>query len=166
MDMGWDELAIASSLVTGIATLGVALFLSVQLRVQHKDSERLHLDSERQFAFLNENRQQELFISYYSDESTANLFWKGASDFDALTEAEENRYRMMLHSMYFHLVNAWKLERDGSDLRRLRSSWEATLRHPGQRRIYEKSGRSLLSRDPEIVEFVEEIYNELESQAA
>ena len=50
--MGWDELAIASSLVTGIATLGVALFLSVQLRVQHKGSERLHLDSERQFAFL------------------------------------------------------------------------------------------------------------------
>ena len=109
--MGWDELAIVSSLVTGIATLGVAVFLSVQLRVQHKDSERLHLDSERQFAFLNENRQQELFISYYETESAANLFWKGASDFDSLTEAEENRYRMMMHSMYFHLVNAWKLER-------------------------------------------------------
>ena len=41
--MGWDELAIVSSLVTGIATLGVAIFLAVQLRVQHKDSERLHL---------------------------------------------------------------------------------------------------------------------------
>ena len=164
--MGWDELAIVSSLVTGIATLGVAVFLSVQLRVQHKDSERLHLDSERQFAFLNENRQQELFISYYETESAANLFWKGASDFDSLTEAEENRYRMMMHSMYFHLVNAWKLERDGGDFRRLRASWEATLRHPGQRRMYEKTGRTLLARDPDITEFVEEIYSELESQAA
>ena len=82
--MGWDELAIMSSLVTGVATLGVAVFLSVQLRLQHKDSERLHLDSERQFAFLNENRQQELFISYYETESAANVFWKGASDFESL----------------------------------------------------------------------------------
>jgi len=40
------------------------------------------------------------------------------------------------------------------------------LRHPGQRRIYEKSGRGLLARGPELTEFVEEIYNELESQAA
>ena len=67
--------------------------------------------------------------------------------------------------MYFHLVNVWKLERDGGDMERLRSQWERTLRHPGQRRIYEKSGRALLQRDPDITEFVEEIYNELESQA-
>ena len=164
--MGWDELAIVSSLVTGIATLGVAVFLSVQLRVQHKDSERLHLDSERQFAFLNENRQQELFISYYETDSAANVFWKGAMDFEALTEVEENRYRMMMSSMYFHLVNAWKLERDGCDMERLRVQWERTLRHPGQRRLYEKSGRALLQSDPDITEFVEESYNELESQAA
>jgi len=163
--MGWDELAIVSSLVTGIATLGVAVFLSVQLRLQHRDSERLHLDSERQFAFLNENRQQELFISYYETESAANLFWRGGSDFESLTDAEENRYRMMMHSMYFHLVNAWKLERDGGDTERLRSQWERTLRHPGQRRIYEKTGRDLLARDPGISEFVEEIYDELESRA-
>jgi len=163
--MGWDELAIVSSLVTGIATLGVAVFLSVQLRLQHRDSERLHLDSERQFAFLNENRQQELFISYYETESAANLFWRGGSDFESLTDAEENRYRMMMHSMYFHLVNAWKLERDGGDTERLRSQWERTLRHPGRRRIYEKTGRDLLARDPGISEFVEEIYDELESRA-
>ena len=164
--MSWDELAIVSSLVTGVATLGVAIFLAVQLRVQHKDSERLHLDSERQFAFLNENRQQELFISYYETDSAANVFWKGAMDFEALTEVEENRYRMMMSSMYFHLVNAWKLERDGGDMERLRVQWERTLRYPGQRRLYEKSGRAILQRDPDITEFVEKIYNELESQAA
>ena len=67
MDMDWDQIATVAQLVTGAATLAVAGFLSSQLRIQHRDSER-------DFAFANETKQQDLVASYYSDESAANLF--------------------------------------------------------------------------------------------
>jgi hypothetical protein len=54
----------------------------------------------------------------------------------------------------------------GSALNNLMRAGIAALRHPGQRRIYEKLGRGLLARDPELNEFVREIYNGLESLAA
>ena len=38
--MDWDQLATVAQLVTGVATLGVAVLLLSQLRQQHRDSER------------------------------------------------------------------------------------------------------------------------------
>ena len=157
--MDWDQLATVSQLLTGAATLAVAVFLWSQLKVQHRASER-------DFAFANENRLQDVFISYYSNESASSLFWKGHSDFEGLLPAEENRYRMMCLAMYFHMVNAWRLERDGDDLARFRVQWENILRHPGQRRVYEKWGRRTLGLQPSLLEFTEEIYREMETQAA
>ena len=40
MDMDWDQIATLSQLVTGVATLAVAVLLVGQLRQQHRDSER------------------------------------------------------------------------------------------------------------------------------
>jgi len=36
--MEWEQLAIIAQIVTGIATLAVAMFLASQLRQQHRDS--------------------------------------------------------------------------------------------------------------------------------
>jgi hypothetical protein len=55
--MDWDQLATISQLVTGVATLAVAVFLWNQLKVQHRDSERA-------FAFANETKQQDLLASF------------------------------------------------------------------------------------------------------
>ena len=38
--MDWDQLATLAQLVTGVATLAVAVLLVSQLRQQHRDSER------------------------------------------------------------------------------------------------------------------------------
>ena len=51
--MDWEQLTIIAQIATGVATLAVAVFLASQLRIQHKDSER-------DFAFAFENRQQEM----------------------------------------------------------------------------------------------------------
>ena len=93
--MEWDQLAIVGQLVTGVATLAVAVFLASQLRMQHRDSER-------SFAFANETKQQDLLASWYSDESAANLVWKGSNAFESLSPAETNRYRLMYQQMYLH----------------------------------------------------------------
>ena len=157
--MDWDQLATLSQLVTGAATLLVAGFLWNQLRVQHRDSER-------DFAFANETKQQDLIASWYSDESASNLLWKAYNSYEALAPEEVHRFRLMYQQMYLHQLNAWRLKRDGDDLRRWRLQWERILGSAGQRRYLEDWGRPILELDQSLWEFVEEIYQELESQAA
>ena len=157
--MDWDQLATVAQLVTGAATLLVAVFLWNQLKVQHRDSERA-------FAFANETKQQDLLASYYSDESASNLLWKANHSYESLAPEELNRFRLMYQQMYLHQLNSWRLKRDGDDLRRWRLQWERILATPGQRRYLEDFGRPLLELDVGLSEFVEEIYQELESQAA
>lgn len=157
--MDWDQLATVAQLVTGIATLAVAVLLVSQLKVQHRDSER-------DFAFANETKQQDLIASWYSDESASNLLWKAYNSYEALAPEEVHRFRLMYQQMYLHQLNAWRLKRDGDDLRRWRLQWERILGSPGQRRYLEDWGRPILELDQSLCEFVEEIYQELESQAA
>ena len=72
----------------------------------------------------------------------------------------------MYQQMYLHQLNAWRLKRDGDDLRRDGDcSGERILAPPGQRRYLEEFGRPIVELDPGLNEFVEEIYQELESQA-
>ncbi|MBR81701.1 MAG: hypothetical protein CL444_07920 [Acidimicrobiaceae bacterium] len=157
--MGWDQIATVAQLVTGIATLAVAVLLVSQLKVQHRDSER-------DFAFANETKQQDLIASWYSDESASNLLWKAYNSYEALAPEEVHRFRLMYQQMYLHQLNAWRLKRDGDDLRRWRLQWERILGSAGQRRYLEDWGRPILELDQSLWEFVEEIYQELESQAA
>ena len=159
MDMDWDQLATLAQLVTGIATLAVAVLLVSQLKVQHRDSER-------DFAFANETKQQDLIASWYSDESASNLLWKAYNSYEALAPEEVHRFRLMYQQMYLHQLNAWRLKRDGDDLRRWRLQWERILGSAGQRRYLEDWGRPILELDQSLWEFVEEIYQELESQSA
>ena len=156
--MNWDQTATLAQLVTGAATLAVAVFLWNQLKVQHRDSER-------DFAFANETKQQDLLASWYSDESAANLVWKGANAFESLSPAEVNRYRMMYQQMYLHQLNSWRLKRDGDELTRWRLQWSNILREPGQRRYFENWGRNILALEPTLLEFATGVYEELESQA-
>ncbi len=157
--MGWDQIATVAQLVTGIATLAVAVLLVSQLKVQHRDSER-------DFAFANETKQQDLIASWYSDESASNLSWKTYNSYEALAPEDVHRFRLMYQQMYLHQLNAWRLKRDGDDLRRWRLQWERILGSPGQRRYLEDWGRPILELDQSLCEFVEEIYQELEIQAA
>ena len=157
--MDWDQLATVAQLVTGIATLAVAVLLVSQLKVQHRDSER-------DFAFANETKQQDLFASWYSDESASNLLWKAYNSYESLAPEEVHRFRLMYQQMYLHQLNAWRLKRDGDDLRRWRLQWERILASAGQRRYLEDWGRPILELDQSLCEFVEEIYQELESRAA
>ena len=157
--MGWDQIATVAQLVTGIATLAVAVLLVSQLKVQHRDSER-------DFAFANETKQQDLIASWYSDESASNLLWKAYNSYEALAPEEVHRFRLMYQQMYLHQLNAWRLKRDGDDLRRWRLQWERILGSAGQRRYLEDWGRPILELDQSLCEFVEKIYQELESQAA
>ena len=156
--MGWDQLATLAQLVTGIATLAVAVLLVSQLKVQHRDSER-------EFAFANETKQQDLVASFYGEESAAEVYSKGCHEFDSLSTAESLRFRLMLTNMFLHQVNAWRLQRDGENLERFRLTFIQLLEFPGQRRYFEGWGRKILGLEPLLLDFVEKMYQEIEGQA-
>ena len=109
--MGWDQVAIVAQLLTGVATLAVAVFLASQVRVQHRDSER-------SFAFANETKLLDFLSAWYYAESSAILLWNVSNAFESLSPAEVNRYRMMYQQMYLHQLNSWRLKRDGDELTR------------------------------------------------
>ena len=114
--MDWDQIATVAQLVTGAATLAVAGFLSSQLRIQHRDSER-------DFAFANETKQQDLVASYYSDESAANLLWKAYNDYESLSPMELNRFRVMYQQMATAMVEHSSRTRSASLFRKLGSQY-------------------------------------------
>ena len=155
--MDWEQLTIIAQVATGVATLAVAVFLASQLRIQHKDSER-------DFAFAFENRQQEMVFSVFGDEATGKLWWKASSDWDSLSEEEMNRFRFIFQEFYLTGWTNWRLKRDGDNLDRYRLQWGQVLERSGHRCFYETYGRDLLMRDAALSDFVEEIYHDLESE--
>ena len=154
--MEWDQLAIIAQIATGIATLAVAIFLASQLRIQHKDSER-------DFAFAFENRQQALTVSIFADESTRKLYWKALHEWDSLSPEELTSFRFLYEQFYLGCWTAWRLRRDGDNLVRFRHQWKRLLEQSGQRRYYETFGRDILQRDQSLLDFVESVYQELEA---
>ena len=104
--MDWDELAILSSLITGVATLAVAIFLAVQLRLQRDDAHRAHLDSVRNFDFGNEGLLQDLVLTVVGDESTSELYWKAAFDWESLSPTEVQRFRWLQQHLYLHQLRS------------------------------------------------------------
>ena len=54
--MDWDQLATVAQLVTGVATLAVAVLLVSQLRQQHRDSER-------EILYTSQGRMQDLMCT-------------------------------------------------------------------------------------------------------
>jgi len=155
--MDWEQLTIIAQIATGVATLAVAAFLASQLRIQHRDSER-------DFAFAFENRQQDLIFSVFGDESSRKLYWKAVTDWDSLSDEEMNSFRFTFQQFYLASWTNWRLRRDGDTLDRHRVQWGQMLENSGQRRFYEVYGRDLLRRDPSLLDFVEELYQELEAE--
>ena len=164
--MDWDQLATVAQLVTGAATLAVAIFLAVQLRLQREDADRAHLDSVRNFDFGNEELLQDLVLTIVGDESTSELYWKAAFDWESLSPVEVQRFRWLQQAAYLNVWSAWMRKRDGDSHYRFRNQWSLLLEHPGQRRFHEKWGRNISQRDPVFSQIAEEVYEELESQAA
>jgi hypothetical protein len=155
--MDWEQVTIIAQIATGVATLAVAVFLASQLRIQHRDSER-------DFVFVQENKQQDLIVSIFGDEATGKLWWKATSDWDSLSDEETNRFRFLYQQFYLGSWTAWRMRRDGDNLDRYSYQWRQLLERPGQRRYYERFGRDILQRDQSLLNFVENVYQELEAE--
>ena len=136
--MDWDQLATLAQLVTGIATLGVAVLLVSQLRQQHRDSER-------EILYTSQGRMQDLMRSIMTSDF-GPIWTKGGQDFDSLDPIEREQFRALGYSMLMlQSVNA-QSGHEGLDRgveSRLRVQTEGTWTSwPGMADYYEQYGRS------------------------
>ena len=88
--MDWDQLTTLAQLVTGVATLGVALLLVSQLRQQHRDSER-------EILYTSQGLMHDLMRSIMTADF-GPIWTKGGQDFDSLTPVEKEQYRALGYS--------------------------------------------------------------------
>ena len=95
--MGWNDVATAAQLVTGAATLAVAVFLATQLRIQRQDSERAHSDSEREILYA-ANRDIVNIFAKTIDPHFGSIAYKGGQDFDSLDGEERLQFLMLCYS--------------------------------------------------------------------
>ena len=89
--MDWDQLATVAQLITGVATLAVAVLLVSQLRQQHRDSER-------EILYTSQGRMQDLMRSIMTSDF-GPIWTKGGQDFDSLDPIEKEQYRAFGYSM-------------------------------------------------------------------
>ena len=160
--MDWDQVATISQLVTGAATLAVAAFLAVQLRLQRKDSERAHRDSEREILYTAQGRVQDLMRTVMTSDF-GPIWTKGGQDFDSLNPVEKEQYRGFGYSlMTLQSVNA-QSGHEGLDRgveSRLRVQTEGTWTSwPGMATYYEQYGRSH-TYNPDLMALYDSIFLE------
>ena len=160
--MDWDQVATISQLVTGAATLAVAAFLAVQLRLQRKDSERAHRDSEREILYTAQGRVQDLMRTVMTSDF-GPIWTKGGQDFDSLNPVEKEQYRGFGYSlMTLQSVNS-QSGHEGLDHgveSRLRVQTEGTWKSwPGMATYYEQYGRSH-TYNPDLMALYDSIFLE------
>ena len=143
--MDWDQVATTSQLVTGVATLAVAVFLANQLRLQRQDSERAHRDSEREVLYI-ANSELQGVMHRTLDPHFGPIWHKGSTDFDSLNSEQQLQFRMFCQMTYVTQAVNFRAGHEGLDRgigSRIRAqsvgSWKMW---PGLATYYERYGRS------------------------
>ena len=152
--MGWDQLATVAQLITGAATLAVAVLLVSQLRQQHRDSER-------EILYTSQGRMQDLWKNIMTSDF-GPIWARGSQDFDSLNEEEQQQFRGLGYSMLtLQSVNA-QSGHEGLD-RGVASRIEAQTtgsykQWPGLATYYERYGRSH-TYNPELRSLLDAVFS-------
>ena len=153
--MDWDQLATLAQLVTGVATLGVAVLLVSQLRQQHRDSER-------EILYTAQGGMQDVMCRTL-DSHFGPIWHKGSQDFDSLNPEEQSQFRNLSYSMLtLQSVNA-RAGHEGLD-RGVASRIQAQTnggwkQWPGLATYYERYGRSH-TYDPDLRSLLDSVFFE------
>ena len=159
MDMDWDQLATVAQLVTGVATLGVAVLLVSQLRQQHRDSEREVL--------YTANRDLQDVIGRTLDGHFGPIWHRGAADFDSLNPEEQTQFRRWCEmAMTTQGVN-FRAGHEGLDRgiasRAKAQAVGAMTQWPGVATYYERYGRSH-TYDPNLKALLDSVFCETQDR--
>ena len=112
------DLVVIAQIITGLATLIVALVLVFQLRKQNQQLELQHKDAEIQLSMMGENIHERLHnFGNYSDEFLKILYKAKQTKLSALSDEEKWKFESWARSVFRKNVIDWRLGRaDNTDL--------------------------------------------------
>ena len=159
--MDTDLIVAVAQIVTGIATLVVALFLAGQLVLQRKFLNRAHSDAERELTLSSLSLFQDHLNSRVVNESVRNLYSKRHEGLDTLSPSEHDGLTTHFRMGYLITNNEWSLGRarnfPGYYIKRFQGYMDSI----GGREYYVKTGRAILNR-AKLVEIADEVFEELD----
>ena len=88
---------------TVIATLALAIFLSFQLRLQHKES-TIAAQGELTSSLA------EITRDVYNSNELTDIYLRGIVNYEALDENEKHRFNILLWTYYMHIQQMWETD--------------------------------------------------------
>ena len=88
---------------TVIATLALAIFLSFQLRLQHKES-TISAQGELTSSLA------EITRDVYNSNELTDIYLRGIVNYEALDENEKHRFNILLWTYYMHIQQMWETD--------------------------------------------------------
>ena len=160
------ELTVAiAQILTGTATLVVAIFLAGQLILQRKVLDRAHDDAERDLAFSAAIRRDSIVFARLANPVLEETVIKGMSDLSTLdTPTEMHRFQSYARLLESCLNYDWTLGRDDNTLSMFQNQINALLSTSSMRTHYRNVGRSNI-HNPELRKLMDELYEQLEETA-
>ncbi|MAP56695.1 MAG: hypothetical protein CL697_03045 [Chloroflexi bacterium] len=106
------DLVVIAQIITGLATLIVALVLVFQLKKQNQQLELQHKDAEIQVSMMGENVHERLYnFANYSDEFLKILYKAKNSELNLLSDEERWKFESWARNVFRKTVIDWRLGR-------------------------------------------------------
>ena len=168
------DLIVIAQIITGLATLIVALVLVFQLRkqneqinIQNKQLELQHKDTERDFITQFDTRFEDIQKNIYSNEDMASIWVRGSLSWENLkNDTERYRYRNIYRQIMRWGLSQYKFEKMGImtineslKKRQMRNM----IAEKGMAHVYKNYYKPILevSDVPEMLNLCNELYKEI-----
>ena len=153
-----------AQILTGAATLVVAVFLAGQLLIHRKVLDRAHLDAERELTLSSLSLFQDHLNSRVTNESVRNLYAKRHEGLSSLSTSEFDGITTHFRMGYLITNNEWSLGRAKNFPGYYIKRFQGYLDSVAGREYYVQTGRAILNRD-RLVEIADEVFEELTGEA-
>tara|TARA_B100000945_G_scaffold55130_1_gene40456 strand:- start:186 stop:734 length:549 start_codon:yes stop_codon:yes gene_type:complete len=158
------ELEVIAQLITGLATLVVAIVLLLQLRKQNHELDLQHQDSMREFNFQENQTLGDFFIEMMKDPVLAELYLRGSEDWNNLKgKIEKFRYRSLYNQQLNMLIFRWNNRdklRNYEDSNSI-SAAKMLLSTPGQAVMYKFYARRRIAYYEGMRELWDKVYQDI-----
>ena len=149
-----------AEILTGAATLVVAIFLAGQLVIQRSALNRAHQDAERELAFASRNTINSIILGRLTSDGLASSVSRGFDDMDSLSEPSDLlRFTGYMTQTYQAFIMEWLLSRESVDAVEFEERMTRLFIPRGGRQYYLRTGREIVRfRSAELFKMFEGLY--------
>tara|TARA_B100001123_G_scaffold408541_1_gene501807 strand:+ start:39 stop:530 length:492 start_codon:yes stop_codon:yes gene_type:complete len=154
--MDWEPVVAISQILTGLATLIVAVFLAGQLKLQSKSLDRAHEDANRELTMSSVSLNLDYMLSRTTREEIRDSWAKRHLDLNELSSNEFDSLTTYLRSSYFVANSEWRLGRNVDYLLYYRQRFGYLMDFKAGHQFYNQSMRDFVL--PGLRTISEEVY--------